>query len=247
MAEVEFLKRRGVDLEGLAVHPGATFRWHGRYHEDMNVRDTIMVDLGVFMGFQPRLPRAAAEAELLMLANINPDLQEDVLRQAKRPSLIAYDTMNHWITGHRSAVEEVLKRVNLILINDEELRLLTGSNSVVEGAERLHQMGPSSVVVKKGEHGAILFSKGQPPFLCPAFPLRRPKDPTGAGDSFAGGMLGYLAATGDFGSINLRRAVVYGGVTASFTVEEFGTKRLEMVTPEELDARFRQFQEMVEF
>ncbi len=247
MSEVEFLRKRGVDLSGLQVTTGHTFRWHGRYHENMNIRDTIMVDLGVFNGFKPRLPRAAAEAEILMLANIDPDLQEGVLGQMKKPRLVAYDTMNHWITGHRSAVEELLKKVNIVLLNDEELKLLAGGNSIVEGAERLLKMGPKCVVVKKGEHGAILFTKGEPPFLCPAFPLAGAKDPTGAGDSFAGGMLGYLAATGDFGSMNMRQAVAYGGVVASFTVEEFGTARLEKLTREELDARYRKFREMVEF
>jgi len=247
MQQVEFLRQRGVDLTGVDTAKGNTFRWHGRYHENMNLRDTIMVDLGVFQGFEPHLPTDAAAAEILMLANIDPGLQEGVLSQMKKPQLIAYDTMNHWITGHRSAVEGLLKKVDLVLLNDEELKLLAGGNSIFEGAERLMKMGPRFAVVKKGEHGSILFSKDQPPFLCPAFPISHPKDPTGAGDSFAGGMLGFLAATGDLGAINMRRAVVFGGVVASFTVEEFGVKRLEQLTMNELDARFCKFQEMVEF
>jgi len=247
MNQVGFLKQRGVDLEGVDTAKGKTFRWHGRYHEDMNIRDTIMVDLGVFQGFKPRLPVAAAAAEILMLANIDPDLQEGVLSQMKKPRLIAYDTMNHWITGHRSAVEGLLKKVDLVLLNDEELKLLAGGSSIFEGAERLMKMGPRFAVVKKGEHGSILFTKDQPPFLCPAFPITHPNDPTGAGDSFAGGMLGFLAATGDMGAINMRRAVVYGGIVASFTVEEFGVKRLAQLTMDELDQRFCKFQEMIEF
>lgn len=247
MAQVKFLKERGCDLGGLAIAPGKTFRWHGRYHDNMNVRDTVMVDLGVFKGFQPRLPRAATEADILMLANIDPDLQEEVLSQMKKPRLVAYDTMNHWITGSRSAVERLLTKVDLVLLNDEELKLLVGGASAVEGAARLLKMGPRYVVVKKGEHGALLFVKGETPFLCPAFPLLHPKDPTGAGDSFAGGMLGYLAATGDLGPFNLRRAVVYGVVVASFTVEEFGMKRLEGLTGLELEERIRKFREMTEF
>lgn len=245
--KVTFLQKRGVDLLGMETRPGATFRWHGRYHENMNVRDTVMVDLGVFSGFQPRVPPEAAAAQILMLANINPDLQEDVLSQMKVVKLVAFDTMNHWITGHRSAVEAILKKVDLVLLNDEELKLLAGGSSIMEGARKLLKMGPKFAVIKKGEHGAILFTEGQPPFLCPAYPLTSAKDPTGAGDSFAGGMLGYLAATGDFGSMNMRRAVVYAGVVASFTVEEFGTARLEQLSMRELDARFREFQAMVEF
>jgi sugar/nucleoside kinase (ribokinase family) len=244
---VEFLKERDCQLTGLATAPGKTFRWHGRYHENMNIRDTVMVDLGVFKDFKPELPKAAANAEILMLANINPELQEDVLIQARKPKFVAFDTMNHWITGSRIAVEEILKKVDLVLLNDEELKLLVGGASIFEGAARLLKMGPKFAVVKKGEHGSVLFHKSGAPFLCPAFPLGNPKDPTGAGDSFAGGMLGYLAATGDFGLLNMRRAVVYGGVVASFTVEEFGTKRLEKLTMPEVDSRFRSFREMTEF
>ncbi len=247
MAQVEFLKDRGCDLSGLEVAPGKTFRWHGRYHSNMNVRDTISVELGVFQGFNPKLPKAAANAEILMLANINPDLQQGVLEQMKGARFVAYDTMNHWITGSRTAVEKLLKKVDLVLLNDEELNLLVGGKSIFDGAARLLKMGPKYIVVKKGEHGSVFFGQKSMPFLCPAFPLSDPKDPTGAGDSFAGGMLGYLAATGDFDPMNMRRAVVYGGVVASFTVEEFSTRRLETLTEEQVNERFRQFREMTEF
>ncbi len=247
MDQIEFLKERGCDLSGLEVAPGKTFRWHGRYHADMNIRDTVTVELGVFEGFSPKLPRAAAHAEILMLANIHPDLQEGVLEQMKGKRFVAFDTMNHWISGTRSGVESILKKVDLVLLNDEELALLVGGNSIFEGAAKLMKMGPKYVVVKKGEHGSVFFSQKGVPFLCPAFPLANPKDPTGAGDSFAGGMLGYLAATGDFDPMNMRRAVVYGGVVASFTVEEFSMRRLETLTEEEVHERYRQFIEMTEF
>lgn len=245
--ELEFLKKRKVGFEGLEVAKGKTFRWHGRYHENMNIRDTISVDLGVFAGFKPKLPVAAAQAEILMLANIDPKLQRGVLDQMTQPRFVAFDSMNHWITGHRKEVDAVMKKVDLVLLNDEELRLLTEEQSPVEGARKLIKKGPSYVVVKKGEHGAMLFSKDAPPFVCPAYPLAEAKDPTGAGDSFAGGMLGYLAATADFGSLNLRQAVVYAGVTASFTVEEFGVKGLEKLTRPRIEDRFRKFREMTEF
>jgi len=247
MQQVEFLKERGCDLSGLEIAAGKTFRWHGRYHENMNIRDTLSVELGVFQGFRPKLPRAAAHAEILMLANINPDLQEGVLEQMKGTKFVAYDTMNHWITGSRPAIEKLLKKVDMVLLNDEELNLLVGGKSIFEGAAKLMKMGPKYIVVKKGEHGSVFFSQKGIPFLCPAFPLADPKDPTGAGDSFAGGMLGYLAATGDFDPMNMRRAVVYGGVVASFTVEAFSTRRLETFTEEEVNERYRQFMEMTEF
>lgn len=245
--QIEFLKARNCDLSGLEITSGKTFRWHGRYHTNMNVRDTISVELGVFQGFNPKLPKDAASAEILMLANINPDLQEGVLLQMKKPRFVAFDTMNHWITGSRSSVERILTKVDLVLLNDEELGLLVGGKSIFEGAARLLKMGPKYVVVKKGEHGSIFFGQKSVPFLCPAFPLNNPMDPTGAGDSFAGGMLGYLAATGDFDPMNMRRAVVYGGIVASFTVEQFGTRRMETFTEDEVNERFRQFIEMTEY
>ncbi|MBM3327079.1 MAG: sugar kinase [Calditrichaeota bacterium] len=245
--EIEFLRARGVDLTGLESVPGKTFRWHGRYYENMNRRDTLSVELGVFEGFNPRLPAAAAQAEILMLANIDPALQTNVLKQTVKPLLVVFDTMNHWITGSRPAIVRLLKNVDMALLNDEELHLLVGGKSTVDNAAKLLEMGPRYAVIKKGEHGAILFTRDQPPFLCPAFPINDPKDPTGAGDSFAGGMLGYLAATNDIGSYNLRRAVVYGTVVASFTVEAFGMKRLETLDADEIEERFRQFRAMVEF
>lgn len=245
--KVEFLRNRGVDLEGLESRPGVTFRWYGRYHQNMNRRDTISVEMGVFEKFNPRLTEAAAQAGVLMLANIDPDLQESVLKQMQGPTFVAYDTMNHWIEKRRSEVERMVRKVDMVFLNDEELLLLMGGDNIVAAAKHLLHSGPSYVVVKKGEHGAMLFSAGRPPFLCPAFPVEKPVDPTGAGDSFAGGILGYLAATGDITPYNIRQAVVYGTIVASFTVEDFGVRRLERLNAEEVEERYRQFRSMVEF
>jgi len=247
MAEIAFLRARGVNLDGLEVASGATFRWEGRYHENMNHRDTICTKLGVFEGFKPKLPRKAAEAGFLLLANIDPKVQLEVLRKMKSTRLTAFDTMNLWINERRSLVDQLIRKVDVVIVNDEELSLLTGTNSMLNGGLELLRRGPRYVVVKKGEHGAILLGRDQPPFLCPAYPLSAPKDPTGAGDTFAGAMIGYLAATGELSPFNFRRAVVYGTVTASFAVEEFGLGRLKSVTFEEIEERFRTFQAMVEF
>ncbi|MDP8229129.1 MAG: PfkB family carbohydrate kinase [Candidatus Electryoneaceae bacterium] len=247
MDKMAFMIERGVNLEGLESEVGRTFRWEGRYHRNMNIRDTLNTELGVFAGFEPQLPEEAALAQFLMLANIDPTLQLDVLEQMESPLLVAFDTMNFWIESNREAVEEMLKRVHVVVVNDEEVRLLTGVESPFEGAEKLLEMGPRCVIVKKGEHGAILIESDKPPFLCPAYPVSHPKDPTGAGDTFAGGMMGYLASTGDIGSMNIRRAIVYGTVCASFTVEDFGLNRLERLTADEIEERYREFQTMVEF
>jgi len=247
MESLDFLREREVDLEGVRVEPGSTFRWEGRYHRNMNRRDTIRTELGVFEGFRPELPASAAEANYLMLANIDPDLQLDVLKQLKDPQLVAFDTIKHWIRDKHGQIEELIRQMDVVIINDEELELLTGAGSLLAGADQLLEMGTRCVVVKKGEHGAILVGRDEVPFLCPAYPLAEPKDPTGAGDTFAGAMLGYLAATSDHSPFNFRRAVVYGSIAASFTVEGFGLDRLMNLTHSELDARFREYRAMVEF
>ena len=247
MESVQFLNKRGVNFEGLDVIDGRTFRWEGFYHQNMNIRDTISTELGVFADFDPQLPHSAAAADFLMLANIDPMLQLNVLEQMISPLFVVFDTMNYWIESNREAVEEVLSKVHMVVVNDEETQLMTDVDSPFEGARRLLEMGPEFVIVKKGEHGAIMISKDNPPFLCPAFPVDHPIDPTGAGDTFAGGMMGYLAATGDVSPMNIRRAVVYGTVAASFTVEDFGLKRLQTLTTEDIEGRFRDFQSMVEF
>jgi sugar/nucleoside kinase (ribokinase family) len=247
MAELDFLRRRGVNLDDLSVKHGETFRWEGRYHTDMNRRDTICTHLGVSEGYHPKISPVAAEAPFVLLANIDPELQLEVLEAMKRPRFVAFDTMNLWIRTQRELVDILIRKSDLVIINDEELALLTGGSQLVDSARKLAKKGPRYVVVKKGEHGAIMFSRDEPPFLCPAYPLSGAKDPTGAGDSFAGAMVGYLAASGEVSPLNLRQAVVFGVVTASFTVEDFGLNRLRSLTLDDIEARMREFRAMLEF
>ncbi len=247
MARYDFLKERGVNLNGIEVVEGRTFRWSGRYHENMNDRDTLSTELGVFEDFNPKLAKEAAEAEYLLLANIHPDLQLKVMEQVKNTKLVVFDTMNFWIDSCRHEVNEMLRKVDIVTVNEEEIRLLTDERSPLAGAKKILKMGPKYVIVKKGEHGAIVVGNDVPTFLCPAYPIENAIDPTGAGDTFAGAMLGYLAATNDLGFMNLRRAVVYGTVAASFTCEAFSVLRLAQININDLDERLRKFQEMVEF
>ncbi|MFC2150011.1 PfkB family carbohydrate kinase [Calditrichota bacterium] len=245
--KIEFLKQRNVSLTGLETMPGETFFWEGVYHDNMNIRDTICTELGVFEGFKPELPIEAAAARYLMLANIDPQLQLDVLDQIKDPALVAFDTMNMWISIARDKVEEVISKVDVVILNEEEIGQFTNLHNPIEGAEEILKMGPHYVVLKRGEYGAVLIGGDQAPFICPAFPLSNPIDPTGAGDTFAGAMMGYLAATDDLSAMNMRLAVVYGNITASFAVEDFGLGRLEQLSDMEIEQRFREFREMVEF
>lgn len=246
--QVAFLKEeRRVDFAGLESLPGPTFRWEGKYHDDLNHRDTLDVQLGVFERYRPRLPKAAAEARYLLLANIDPPLQKSVLDQVSRPRLVALDTMNLWIANRRSEVEELAGRADLFILNDQEVRQLAGFGGLVEAARQVLRLGARHLVVKKGEHGAMLFSDGEPRFLCPAYPLPKAVDPTGAGDSFAGAMVGYLAATEELNEYNLRLAMVYGTVVASFTVEDFGLRRLKTLTPDQVDERYRHLRRLCEF
>ena len=239
-AETEFLKRRDIDLSGLEVRPGKTGFWAGRYHEDMNQRDTLDLQLNVFADFKPQLPEAYRTARHVFLANIDPVLQSMVLDQLVAPGLVGCDTMNHWIVGSRVALEALLHRVGILVINDEEARLLSGERNVVRAARRLLGMGPQRVLIKRGEYGVIQFS-GNSVFAVPAFPLEEVFDPTGAGDVFAGGFMGELARSGDPSEAGLRRAIVYGSVLASFVVEDFGVNRLRTLTREAIDQRYRQF------
>lgn len=236
----EFLSRRGIDLSGVQTRSGRTGYWSGRYHEDMNQRDTLDLDLGVFADFRPQLPANYRDAQYVFLANIDPRLQAMVLDQLPAPGLVGCDTMNHWITGSRGELEQLLSRVHILVINDEEARLLSGERNVVRAARRLLAMGPRRVLIKRGEYGVIQFSADSV-FAVPAFPLEEVFDPTGAGDSFAGGFMGELARSGDTSETGLRRAIVYGSVIASFVVEDFGMNRLRAVTPELIEHRYRQF------
>jgi sugar/nucleoside kinase (ribokinase family) len=244
--ERDYLASRDIDLSGLEVRPGRTFRWTGRYHDDMNVRDTLALELNVFADFRPRLGDAARRARFVFLANIDPRLQQAVLDQFEAPAIVAADTMNHWIDGARDALVALLPRVDLLILNDEEARLLSGEANVSRAARRILALGPRSVLIKRGEYGAILFSSDSV-FAVPAYPLEEVFDPTGAGDVFAGGVVGYLAATGERSEGGLRRAIVFGSVLASYVVEDFGGQRLRALTRDDIDRRYRQFVALTEF
>jgi len=239
-AERDYLASRGIDLSGLESRPGKTFRWTGRYHEDLNVRDTLRLDLNVFAEFQPRVSAATRRLPYVYLGNIAPALQAGVLDQFEAPKLVACDTINHWIDTARAELEAILPRLDLLVLNDEETRLLARERNTVRAARRLLERGVKRVLVKRGEYGAILFSP-ESVFAVPAYPLEEVFDPTGAGDSFAGGLLGYLAATGDLSEAGLRRGIVYGSVLASFIVEDFGGRRLRTLTKDDVEHRYRRF------
>ena len=234
------LRQRGIDLTGVEQAAGPTFRWTGRYHEDVNVRDTLHLDLGVFANFRPKLPEAYRDSQYVFLANIDPVLQASVLDQLHAPGLVGCDTMNHWIVESRPALTSLLGRVGILIINDEEARLLSGERNVVRAAAKILEMGPKAVLIKRGEYGVIQFAGGSV-FAVPAFPLEEVTDPTGAGDCFAGGFMGELARCGDTSPASLRRAIVYGSVMGSFVVEDFGPRRLLHLTADEVERRYRQF------
>ena len=242
----EYLVGRGIDCTGLEHRSGRTFRWHGRYHEDMNKRDTVHLDLGVFAGFAPHVSTAIRRAPFVFLGNIDPTLQRGVLDQFGGARLVGLDTMNHWIAEARAPLEALLARVDVLVINDEEARELARENNVTRAARRILGLGVKRVLIKRGEYGAILFS-ADAVFAVPAFPLEEVFDPTGAGDTFAGGMMGYLAAGGDVDERSLRRAIVYGTVLASFVVEDFGGRRMRTLTRDDIERRYRQFVALTEF
>lgn len=245
-AHLDLLKRRQVDLTGLQVAKGRTFRWAGEYGYDLNEAKTLDTQLNVFADFRPDLPDSYRQPSFLFLANIDPDLQWEILHQVERPRLVAMDTMNFWINGKRPAVERILSEADALIINDGEARQLTQEPNLVKAAEAVLAFGLQLVVIKRGEYGAVLFAHGNF-FFAPAFPLAAVLDPTGAGDSFAGGFMGALARDGGMDEAGLRRAVVYGSVMASFAVEDFSLRRLTRLRPEEIEERFRAFQEMVTF
>lgn len=247
LEHLEFLKSRGVDLAGVQIVPGgATFRWSGYYDFDLNVAHTLDTQLNVFADFKPNLPANYKGAEYVFLANIDPELQLEVLNQVTSPKLTACDTMNFWIDGKREALVEVLKRVDIAILNDAEARQLTGKLSVVSAAKSLQQMGPNTVIIKKGEHGALLFS-GDEHFAAPSYPLEQIADPTGAGDSFAGGFIGYVASQGNADMATLRRGVAYGSVMASFNVEDFSLNRLRTLTPKQISERYEELKKIAFF
>ncbi len=243
---LDLLREHGVNLAGLQVAKGRTFRWAGEYSYDLNEAKTLDTQLNVFANFRPELPESYRQPSFLFLANIDPDLQRAVLHQVARPRLVTMDTMNFWITGKRQALERVLGEVDALIINDGEVRQLTEEPNVVKAASAVLSLGPQMVVIKRGEYGAAMFAYGNF-FFSPAFPLDAVLDPTGAGDSFAGGFMGSLARDGQVDEGSLRRAVVYGSVMASFAVEDFSLRRLARLRLEEIEERFRAFQEMVTF
>jgi len=238
------LRGRGVDLTGLTVAPGRTFRWRGQYGYDLNEARTLATELNVFAEFRPRLAPELRRVPYLFLANIDPELQLDVLRQMEaRPRLVALDTMNFWIQGKRAALEAVLAEVDVVTINDSEARQLAREPNLVKAARAIAAMGPRTVVVKRGEYGAVMVSDGAF-FIVPAYPLETVHDPTGAGDTFAGGFMGVLAAEDRVDARTMRRAVVYGSVMASFTVEDFSLNRLLRLTRAEIAERYAAFQDL---
>lgn len=248
LEELDYLRSRGVDLEGLQVKNGErSFFWSGRYHNNMNDRDTLDTQLNVLADFDPVLPESYKNAKYLMLGNLTPSIQKKVIEQMRqRPKLIALDTMNFWMNTAMESLLEVLKMIDVLVINDEEARQLSGEQSLVKAADAIHHLGPKYLVIKKGEHGALLFA-GSNVFFAPALPLAEVYDPTGAGDTFAGGFIGYLAKTNDLSFENMKRAVIYGSAMASFCVEKFSVERLKGLSNKEIRERIAAFVDLVNF
>ena len=243
---LEPLRKRGVDFSGLEHAEGNSFRWRGRYRHDLNSAETLETHLGVFSHFSPKIPDAFRSRQYVFLANIDPRLQLEVVKQVSKPKLVACDTMNFWIQSRRPDIIELLKHVDLVTLNDGEARQLTEKSNLVQAAQWILARGPRHVIIKKGEHGAFMFTANSI-FFAPAFPLENVFDPTGAGDAFAGGFIGYLAATGDLSEANLRRAVICGSVMGSFAVESFSIDRLMTVTRPEIDQRMSEMRRLVTF
>jgi sugar/nucleoside kinase (ribokinase family) len=245
---IDLLNIKGVDTDGLQIDKnGKTFFWKGKYHNDMNTRDTLETQLNVLETFDPVVPEAYKNCQYLMLGNLLPAVQQQVLDQLpQRPKLVVLDTMNFWMDNCWDDLIEALKGVDVLTINDEEARQLSGEYSLVKAAKKILTMGPKFLIIKKGEHGALLFNNNEV-FFAPALPLEEVFDPTGAGDTFAGGFLGYIASTNDISFENMKRAVIYGSAMASFCVEKFGTERLQNLTDAEVKSRIRQFVDLVQF
>lgn len=246
MEKLEVLKARGIDFAGLETAEGESFRWRGRYRHDLNSAETLETRLGVFSHFRPKIPAQFRSAEFVFLANIDPRLQLEVLGQVERPKLVACDTMNFWIESRRADLLELIGKVDLITLNDGEARQLTEKANLVHAAKWILERGPKTVLIKKGEHGAFMFTKDTI-FHAPAYPLESVFDPTGAGDSFAGGFMGWLARTGDLSEANMRRAVIVGSAMGSFVVEGFSLKRLLEVSREDIEKRVADFHQLVTF
>jgi sugar/nucleoside kinase (ribokinase family) len=246
--EMDELKKRGVNLEGVeVVKDKKSFFWSGKYHMDMNTRDTLVTDLNVLLDFNPVIPESYQGSEFLMLGNVNPSLQISVVQQLKqRPRLIAMDTMNYWMDSALDDLKKLLTMVDVLMVNDSEARQLSGEFSLVKAARSILKMGPKFLIIKKGEHGALLFH-GDQVFVAPALPLEEVFDPTGAGDTFAGGFIGHIAHTRDISFENMKTAIIVGSAMASFCVEKFGPTRLKEITRKDIDVRIRQFVDLVNF
>lgn len=244
---IELLESHDIDLEGLQiVKGGKTFRWAGKYHYDLNVRDTLLTELNVFEKFNPVIPKNFQKSQFVCLGNIDPTLQLRVLEQLDNPKFIVCDTMNYWIEGKKKELLEILKKVNVLIINDSEARLLAHEPNLIKSAKMIRELGPEILIIKKGEHGALLFTDDQI-FSAPAYPMEMIYDPTGAGDTFAGGFTGYLHKTQDLSFDNMKCAVVYGSAMASFCVEKFSTKGLEELDTLRIQDRFREFRNLSRF
>ncbi len=245
---LDLLSKKNIDTSGIEiVKDGKTFFWSGRYHNDMNSRDTLVTELNTLADFSPVVPESYRNAEVVMLGNLHPLVQSSVLDQmTTKPKLVVLDTMNFWMDCALDDLLNVIKRIDVITINDEEARQLTGEYSLVVAARKIHAMGPKYVVIKKGEHGALLFHD-EHIFYAPALPLEAVFDPTGAGDTFAGGFAGYLAKTGDLSFENMKNAIIYGSTLASFCVEKFGTERMQNLSNEEIRKRLLQFKQLTQF
>ena len=241
-----FLKSRGIDLAGLERRSGETFRWKGEYTHQLNEAHTLDTRLNVFETFRPKIPEQYQSPDMLFLGNIDPELQWDVLQQVKRPKLVACDTMNFWIERKREALWKVLERIDVLIINDGEARALGQHPNLTQVAKLVLSRGPKHLIIKRGEYGVLMFNQKQI-FGAPAFPLEQVKDPTGAGDTFAGGFMGYLAATGNLSDASFRQATIFGSVMASFTVEAFSLERLRALDYKEIEARFREFKRLTQF
>lgn len=243
---VDFLRSREIDLEGLEQVEGKTFHWSGRYGISLSGAETLSTELNVFEKFSPKVPESYKNAKYLFLANINPELQIDVLKQINNADLVVCDTMNLWISERREKLLEVIKHVDILVLNDAEARQLTGENKVDMSARKILECGPKRVIIKKGEHGAMTLSESSY-FSAPAYPLKSVFDPTGAGDTFAGGFMGYLASTDEVSEINIRKAIIYGTVLASFDVEDFSLNRQRNLTRDEIESRFAEMKAITDF
>jgi sugar/nucleoside kinase (ribokinase family) len=245
---LDMFKNRGIDISSLeVVQNGKTFFWSGKYHNDMNTRDTLATELNVLADFNPVVPEKYKNSKVLMLGNLQPSVQSSVIEQMnKKPDLVILDTMNFWMDTALEDLKKVIRKVDVITINDEEARQLTSEYSLVIAAKKIMEMGPKYVVIKKGEHGALLFFENEI-FYAPALPLKEVFDPTGAGDTFAGGFAGFLAQTEDFSFDNLKKAIIYGSALASFCVEKFGTERMLNLDKKELNDRILQFKNLTQF